>query len=1436
MTKYRGHIQLIDNYLYFANDGEPFSRKGVLAVTNPNLSDKTHDNFDEPVDQYEHIKNEKEWIKKIRESALDGYELDNNRIITDRKREEGSLKDYAGRWIFEILQNMDDAMLSDKKKFIGTKGLGFLSILEVGNTPEIFSSNFGFKFDKNLTSKDLKKIGLAEINYKKPPSFTVPHDTEPDQVVKSLLEQDYKTVIKLKVNEISKSKITEELKNLDFNFIILSQIMNSLSIEIEENYKIRIEKKYKNLSNKDNFFKNKVEVKFFNLLNKSQKIFHWVLWGYEWQSSSINKQNSSCILAIPFKDKEPDLDCESRQIYNFYPTDKNSNTPLLIHITFNLSQNRKELLLWGDEKDWNSEECNNENKVLIEYLRSLMEKIVFDDLLKPTDILKIARNLCQLDRHTTEVLTVEEKIQEEIYDVVSNSNFIPVYGKKLIKPTDIRSWEDDFPYYFEENETIAKYNLPIKKINQLSEIYQNFSEKKIGENFFDVFNVFKRCKLKSSNNEERYESLRFLLKIFNKKRLDNFEYDFRESLEQVFLNQKIFLDDDNKLICLLDGPFFLKKINKVPSCIKIKLLSDESKKLVNELIFNNDETHKSIKLIFKKYLFEQYEDILNFLPSLLNKWNDEDKHSNNSNEISSWNNYGFEVLKYLLNIYYKNKEIDFDDLKNFIKLPTRQNKYWNFSCDIYLTKDWGVSKSLNLYLKDQNKELEDNEFILEKKKFLEAINKKNLEEKEVSSFIKKLGVHYAPALYSDGTFKNLEDQYFIEDKDRLQTFEIMLDSLLASGKYNAKGAEDLFDLKIVEFVDNIFYPDGFISLRDIYNQANQEESNDQKITKIIPIFGLQQLKEKIGEGLLKKIVKLIESHSSIRLSYFTDEDYWWSRQSLDSFINELLKKNEISEITDQNSQRQIRILTNFLEKNLGIQNNLKYYPCYKINNAENSIVFKSENIIFNDTELSKEQICEISCLEQYGLYVKEKSKLNTDGKLTFLLSELIDIKPNYDEVSKDVQTNIMARFNEKKDFIVFVGDVKVDELIKELKNMIFCNDLKLSIFSKTLDNSTDNKKQYEVDYYNNGEKLFVKIDQSKDDADRVDNVIRLLCKNLFEDSKIFLIIKAIFYAKQISEVKKIFKDNVISFQDFEDRKDVQFKIINHENLNISKTLRENSSVNDDEQKNPDDLKINIDNKNENIEGDKNNFIKNKLDINDIIKNNSSASFQDKQISDKNKLEKNYKSNNNKPSTNPKFGRRLSGHIRPNNPDGVNVRQYFDDQHESNKEIGEKGERIIFEILKSKYGKENVEFFGGNKEGFDMQYKENEQTYFVEVKSLQGSWDDNDILLTRPQFEKARKEKQLFILYVIEHLGSSEKQEITTIQNPISFFSKLQLDHGWKNFKTSSEGNPTVNDFILYKDKKYKIKKIKKIGSRIRLYFKNHDPLIFNKNKMKVLSE
>ena len=67
-------------------------------------------------------------------------------------------------------------------------------------------------------------------------------------------------------------------------------------------------------------------------------------------------------------------------------------------------------------------------------------------------------------------------------------------------------------------------------------------------------------------------------------------------------------------------------------------------------------------------------------------------------------------------------------------------------------------------------------------------------------------------------------------------------------------------LKIIEFEDNVFYPSRFISIEDIYIDDEKRETYYQYINNIIPIFNSQQLKNKIGDRLYKKILKLITSN------------------------------------------------------------------------------------------------------------------------------------------------------------------------------------------------------------------------------------------------------------------------------------------------------------------------------------------------------------------------------------------------------------------------------------------------------------------------------------------------------------------------------------------------------------------------------------------------
>lgn len=63
-------------------------------------------------------------------------------MLEDRNAEDEATRDYVGRCILELLQNADDAMAlagATPAELIGAKGLGFKSVPEVTDNPQIFS-------------------------------------------------------------------------------------------------------------------------------------------------------------------------------------------------------------------------------------------------------------------------------------------------------------------------------------------------------------------------------------------------------------------------------------------------------------------------------------------------------------------------------------------------------------------------------------------------------------------------------------------------------------------------------------------------------------------------------------------------------------------------------------------------------------------------------------------------------------------------------------------------------------------------------------------------------------------------------------------------------------------------------------------------------------------------------------------------------------------------------------------------------------------------------------------------------------------------------------------------------------------------------------------------------------------------------------------------
>ena len=151
--------------LYVANSGRAFTRKGVIGICASHLSEKTGIRSDD----YEC--EDKDLTSCIREREITTYQNDRNRVESDAHGEQEISHDYDGRFAWELLQNADDVMGSTGRQpaeLIGTKGLGFKSVLEITEEPEIHSGLFNFKFSPNETQKLLKCKNIHE----NPPRLT----------------------------------------------------------------------------------------------------------------------------------------------------------------------------------------------------------------------------------------------------------------------------------------------------------------------------------------------------------------------------------------------------------------------------------------------------------------------------------------------------------------------------------------------------------------------------------------------------------------------------------------------------------------------------------------------------------------------------------------------------------------------------------------------------------------------------------------------------------------------------------------------------------------------------------------------------------------------------------------------------------------------------------------------------------------------------------------------------------------------------------------------------------------------------------------------------------------------------------------------------------------------------------------------------------------
>ena len=432
-------FDLTNDALYVANSGQPFTRKGVIGICASHRSEKTDFNSD----TYDDVKGA-DLISKIREKRIEMYKIDPDQSKEDAGHEEGIHLDYSGRFAWELLQNADDAMGSDERPpadLIGSKGLGFKSVLEITEEPEIHSDPFHFKFSPDQTKELLKEKGISGD----PPrlTFRIPHDCLPNDKVCGLLEAGYSTVIRLPFrDEEAREKAKSILETLEPCFLLLSQELESVRIILDgEKRGFRVERKMQGFSD-------------------GRMVLHSPEGRTDWQRWTGTKNNDNAkrltvAIALPLDEKGKVVPhADEMPLHVFFPTEEQLGVKALLHASFDLQQNRKRL------------REGNYDKELRDLFGQVLERVIKDI---PARTALETFGSISADFLFPKLI---DEIKSVIEEKMRTTPFVPVIGGGKVSPCESTLWKDGLGRVLRKDEPkVKKAALISPRVSLLSDSF-----------------------------------------------------------------------------------------------------------------------------------------------------------------------------------------------------------------------------------------------------------------------------------------------------------------------------------------------------------------------------------------------------------------------------------------------------------------------------------------------------------------------------------------------------------------------------------------------------------------------------------------------------------------------------------------------------------------------------------------------------------------------------------------------------------------------------------------------------------------------------------------------------------------------------------------------------------------------------------------------------
>ncbi|MBI3799165.1 MAG: hypothetical protein HY268_19655, partial [Deltaproteobacteria bacterium] len=411
-------IRLTEEALLVANTGQGFTRRGVVAICASHLGTKHNYTPSDPCPS----EPDDCVLEAIRERELQTYKTNPDRIFSDFREEEEIQHDYGGRALWELLQNADDAMSPPETtpaQLIGSKGLGFKSVLELTEEPQIHSGPFHFHFS-TVETRTLLQGGMPPNQDPPPLIFRIPHPGAANNGVKDLLNKGYVTIICLPLREEARPKVHKWLKDLDPRLLLFCQYLRTLELGFPDGQSrlYEVNRGDFGLLKDADITVQVVESTLGGVI--TEHTLHYRRWAATKDAKNGGKRHSAAICLqikegqlVPFADTPP--------LHVFFPTKESLPFRALVHASFEVEQSRQHVREMDTE--------------LFSLLGGLLARIVHEA--PPAVVL----GAFVPEREPSS--EPAQRIWELVKAVLQECTFVPTIGGDLVKPGGTWLWSHE---------------------------------------------------------------------------------------------------------------------------------------------------------------------------------------------------------------------------------------------------------------------------------------------------------------------------------------------------------------------------------------------------------------------------------------------------------------------------------------------------------------------------------------------------------------------------------------------------------------------------------------------------------------------------------------------------------------------------------------------------------------------------------------------------------------------------------------------------------------------------------------------------------------------------------------------------------------------------------------------------------------------------------